>query len=865
MNLALKLTVATVTLVTSMVAPLRAQTDTTVIVAAGAHYAAGDLKRKLLGEDYRDLWIIPFRVPVLNLQSFAGGLSATERGGGKQTRVLHLRNTEGREYVFRSVDKDPHLLDEPAFQNTIISDILQDQTSSLHPGGAAVVPGLLRAVDVLHPQPVLVVMPDDPALGEFREEFAGVLGWVEERPNELELEGTDEGGPGFAGYDRIISTERLLERLEESSENRVDARTFLTARLVDLVMGDWDRHYDQWRWAREERDGVSVWIPIPRDRDFVFVHYDGLVLDVARKAISNAVRFDPSITDLSGLMLNARPLDRLILPELGLSQWDSVAAFVQDRLTDSVVSQAVAGMPPEYVAAGGAELEAKLRGRREDLARAARAFYAELATAVEVRATDEPDLAVVERLADGVVEVRLHARGEGPGRDPRTEPYFRRIFYAPETEEVRIFMHGGADRAIVRGAVDRSLTVRVIGGGGDDVLVDSSTVANGGTRTTFHDARGDNQLMRGQRTRVDTRSYDAPVQKWALSGQTFRDWGRSVSVAPVLDYRGTEGPIVGAGPVITRYGFRHHPYEYRVGASARVGLVSWNPAVELFGEFRRANSPYGHGFRAEATMLENFRFFGFGNDTKRGTDDDLFRVRQDQITFRAYADRRSAWGLRLAAGPAIAYTNPDVADGSPIGELPRYGNSGFGQAGGWAEAEVDRRGIRAFPRNGYRVRAETEAFSGMWTPSGAFGSFTGSASTYLTPLAVPVTLALRAGAETAWGEFPVHEAAFLGGSRSVRGYPFQRFAGDAAAFGNAELRAPLMEAVLVVRGTLGALALADVGRVWFDGSSEGDWHTSFGGGLWFEFEIRGGFLGASAFYAAGDEDGRFYLSMGAPF
>lgn len=846
------------------VAPLPAQTDTTVVVVAGPRYAAGDLKQRLLGDHYRDLWTLPVRVPVLNLSSYAGGLQVSHRGGGHQTQVLHLRNVDGLEFVFRSVDKSPDLAKEPAFQNTIVSDVVQDQTSSLHPGGAAVVPGLMSAVGVLHPQPTLVMMPDDPALGEFREEFAGVLGWIEQRPDEVAVEGEDERRPGFGGYDRIISTERLLERLEESSANRVDARTYLTARLVDLVMGDWDRHADQWRWAEAERDGISLWIPIPRDRDYAFVDYDGVLLDLARRVVSNAVRFDSDISDLSGLTLNARTLDRRLLTELGLAEWDSVTAFVQGRLTDSVIAEAVSRLPPEYFAASGAELAEKLRGRRDRLVPAARAFYDDLAAAVEVRATDEDDLAVIERVGDDVVEVRLHQRAGGP-EGAGAAAYFRRVFYGSETEEVRVFLHGGADSAVVRGAVRSSLTVRVIGGGGDDVMVDSSVVRSGGTPTSFHDDRGDNRMVRGRRTAIDRAPYIPPAEGWSLSGQTFRDWGSSMSIAPVLDYRGTEGPIVGAGPVITRYGFRHHPYRYRIGASARVGLLSWNPAVEVFGDFRRANSPYGHGFRAEASKLENFRFFGFGNDTERAAEDDLYRVRQDQITLKMYVDRRPESGLRLAVGPTIAYTNPDVADGSPIGELPRYGNSGFGQVGGFAEAEVDRRGPSPFPRSGFRLLASADVFSGVWSPAGPFGSVGGSAATYLTPLPVPLTLALRAGVEKAWGDFPVHEAVFLGGSRSLRGYSFQRFAGDASAFGNAELRAPLTEAVLLLRGKLGVLALADAGRVWFDGSSAGDWHTSAGGGVWFEFEIRGSLFGASAYYAVGDENGRFYLSLGAPF
>jgi hemolysin activation/secretion protein len=94
-------------------------------------------------------------------------------------------------------------------------------------------------------------------------------------------------------------------------------------------------------------------------------------------------------------------------------------------------------------------------------------------------------------------------------------------------------------------------------------------------------------------------------------------------------------------------------------------------------------------------------------------------------------------------------------------------------------------------------------------------------------------LAVRAGGRKVWGEFPFFEAAFLGGGSTLRGHTGQRFAGDAMAFGGAELRVPLFRANLGLRGTLGVIGLADAGRVWVDGVSEGDWRSAGGGGLFF--------------------------------
>jgi hemolysin activation/secretion protein len=66
----------------------------------------------------------------------------------------------------------------------------------------------------------------------------------------------------------------------------------------------------------------------------------------------------------------------------------------------------------------------------------------------------------------------------------------------------------------------------------------------------------------------------------------------------------------------------------------------------------------------------------------------------------------------------------------------------------------------------------------------------------------------------------------VGGSRSLRGYVSQRFAGDAALFGSAELRQPIGQVRLIARGRLGVIGFADAGRVYVDGDSPDGWHSA---------------------------------------
>jgi hypothetical protein len=56
-----------------------------------------------------------------------------------------------------------------------IADVAQDQLSANLPGVEVVAHPFAAAFGVLEPEADLYVMPDDAALGEFREDFSGDL------------------------------------------------------------------------------------------------------------------------------------------------------------------------------------------------------------------------------------------------------------------------------------------------------------------------------------------------------------------------------------------------------------------------------------------------------------------------------------------------------------------------------------------------------------------------------------------------------------------------------------------------------------------------------------------------------------------
>jgi hemolysin activation/secretion protein len=187
------------------------------------------------------------------------------------------------------------------------------------------------------------------------------------------------------------------------------------------------------------------------------------------------------------------------------------------------------------------------------------------------------------------------------------------------------------------------------------------------------------------------------------------------------------------------------------------------------------------------------------------------------------------------------------------------GSDNFMSAGAAFGVDLDGTDRDAVPTSGWRLRGNVAAYplgfgSGRFTTAGA------TASTYV-PLGFGGShLAFRASGALAGGDFPAQYAASVGGSTTLRGYRWQRFAGDRSASATTELRIPIGALNFLIRSDVGVIALADAGRVWFDGQSDGGWHTGVGGGLWFA-----AFGHAATLAWAHGSEHRFYLKTGLPF
>ena len=793
-------------------------------VVAGADFSAGGFHSAMLGRNYRDLWTRPVRLPVLRIGTFAGGLTPLRVGGGKQTRSLRLTTSDSVEYVFRPIYKAGVNLPE-SFEGSLIWWIFRDAGSASHPAATVAAVPMMDVARVLHPNPTLVVMADDPRLGEFRKEFAGLPGTIEQYPTV-----PNGGGAAFAGAVKVLDAEELLDTLNKDPNIRVDDRTMLRARMVDLFIGDNDRHADQWRWAQVRAGGPFQ--PIARDRDKVYLSYEGTILNLARLAAPALVRFLPKYPNPTALFENATNFDRRILGGLDKSVWDSTARDLQRELTDAVLESSIAAVPAEY-REGSRHIVPILRVRRDSLVSAAMRYYGQLFTVADIHGTDAADRATVTRNANGTVRVTLQS-GDQPA-------WFNREFDQADTREIRVYLHDGDDNAVVTGSAATSIPVRLIGGNGTNTLADESTV--GGRQVaklydqgTVSGVKYAPDSILEQHSYVDALNSYYNRRPWVHAFGTLvpphEDYGSKIKPVAGLKTGHGLGLVPKIGIARYAYGFRKVPYASMLQATAAVSTATRGWRFEILGDKRFTSSDFHIPAAASMSQLEVIQFRGFGNDIPED-DDEFFDVRQKQWSFRPALGYSFAKGSDISLGPVVRYTTTDSTRSGFLALTEPYGFDTFGQVGAQLALLFDSRIEPDSSKPRFIVELTGSAYPATWDVAEAYEAIEGVAVGYVTiPFATKPVIALRGGGKKLYGDFPYFDAAFLGGGSSFRTEHRQRFAGDASVFGSAELRVPLFSFPFVFPMNVGVLGFYDAGRVYLDGESPGGWHTAAGGGVW---------------------------------
>jgi Omp85 superfamily domain/Calcineurin-like phosphoesterase len=796
-----------------------------VFVPASTFYSAAGIKQWLLGSNYRKEWLEKIKVRVMDISKEKGGLKPIKRGGGKQTKSLRLEDASGKQYVLRSIDKAPDKALPEAFRETFAKDLLKDGISSSYPYAALSVPPLAAAAGVPHTIPVLVYIPDDPALGIYRADFANTLCLFEERDG---------------GLDKSFSTDKVVKKLEDDNDNRINQKAVLDARLLDLFIMDFDRHEDQWQWGAIDNGKGKTYYPVPRDRDQPFFKNTGLLARMAsRPWIAPQLQgFKQQAQNINTFNFAARNFDRNFLNELTVEDWKKQAEQMVSRMTDAVIEKALLLQPKEIYKYSGAKIAATLNARRKYLVKEAMQYARFLAREVSITGSDKKELFDITRMDNGSVLVKVYKINKS---GDTSALLYQRLFTAGETKEINLYGLGGDDKFLLHGSGGNSIKLRIIGGTGNDDYQNDAAAAAG--KTLLYDLSTEQNKVSGTGSVRERFSEDPAVNSIERLGYKYN------ILAPFLSasFNPDDGLFLGASLKYTKHGFRKKPFAALHKFSATHALATKAFNFKYGFELNSTSGKRSLLFDADVKSPNNVtNFFSLGNesvfDKSNGRRIDYYRTRFNLGDLALRLRFKPAASITITVGPSfqfysiekednkdrfINFPSLNGLDSASVYLAKRY-------AGGLLSIGIDNRNNIVMPSRGINWQSSVQVNTGLNSASNNFTRLNTDLSLYTSfNRQARLVIATRFGGGINYGKYEFFQAQYLSGTENLRGFRKFRFGGDKMLYNNTELRIKLADfKSYLFPGSTGLLIFSDVGRVWLKGEASGKWHHGYGGGLW---------------------------------
>lgn len=826
-------------------------------VTPDSTYEASKTKELFFGELNRDIWTTPITVPYLDIHAEKGGLIPVEKGGGQQTVSLKMVSKDGKEYKLRGVKKSADFLVNRDLRGTVAQDVIYDGIAGSHPYGSLAIPKMAEAAEIFYTKPKLVYIPKDSILGDYLNEFGGMLALLEIHPDD-DMRDMEE----FGYSKEVLNYSQAIEELELNQDHVVDVNFAVRNRMFDMLIGDWDRHDDQWRWATFKENGKTIYKPIPRDRDQVFFKFDGVVMKIANRKwlLRKFQPFQEDVRDIAGLNYNARFFDRYFLTEADKTIWLTQAKKLQELVTDEVIEASIKDLPEEAFALNGKEIIEVLKLRREKLVEFADRYYDVLAKSVSILGTAEEDFFEILRQDDGRVEVNVYPRVDG--KKVEEERFYHRVFSKDETKEIVIYGMGNDDEYKVKGEVDKSILVRIVSENERDNIEDKSEVAGILKKTKVYKVEATSDRAEELETSSETKvKYLDEGNAYFANRRAFK-YNTTIPL-PSLGYNRDDGFFLGPGAIIIRNRFEKKPYFnfHKLYANYAFGAEGYN----FFYENRYVNllGKYDVGFKADINLPLVYQFYDLGNETNPAESEiGNSQVRLENVLLNTRFTRADdTQSKKLFADVGYQFAN--------LKEVPEFEELNIDKKDqfltlsvGYSYANTE---DKINPQRGLKYSLEVGNTVSTTKKADNFVSLDAEMSIYFPfyNFKRQATLAFRTGYSGNFGDYEFYQANFLNGLSNLRGIGRNRFAGDAVFFNNLEFRKSLTKVDnYVVPFDLGFLVHGDLGRVYYDKENSEKWHNSYGAGVFLNILD---FFGVTGTYSISDVDEQFIFGTNLYF
>ncbi|ARV15398.1 metallophosphoesterase [Polaribacter sp. SA4-12] len=835
----------------------------------------GSVYRFLWGERYRKYFGTEVNAPTVDLDTLFGGLKPVRKGGGHQSKSLRLRDKKGREYVMRALRKnavqylqavafkDQYI--EGQFDDTKTENLLNDVFTGSHPYAPFTIGKLSDAIGVYHTNPVLYYIPKQNSLGYFNDEFGDELYMIEERAASGH---GDKASFGFA--DKVISTDDLLNNLNKNENHVLDEKAYIKARLFDMLIGDWDRHEDQWRWAVFKEDKQTIYRPIPRDRDQAFsIFGDGALLNIATKIVPTLRLMQSYSDELKSpkwFNLEPYPLDMTLISTASKKDWDAQVKLITTNITDAVIDDAFTNFPEEVKGKTISEIKTKLQGRRRNLQKISDSYFYHVNKFQVIRGTHKDDWFDIERLPNGHTKITGYRLKKGE----KESIFHQRTYNKSETKEIWIYGLDDKDTFVVKGNDNQVIKVRIIGGQNND----SYNIINGKKVKIYDFKSKKNTFVTNKGSKKLTDDYETNVYDYKKLKNS------ELLISPTIGFNPDDGVRIGLSNVYTAYGFERNPFTSQHILNASYYFATNGFYLNYSGEFANFFKNWNLGINATFTS-PNFaiNYFGLGNNSLNPAaneveEEEYNRVRIKEISAGTFVHWKGDLGAKIKIGVNFQnykienttgrFINLELSPTDPVFEGQKFINTEASyQFENTDNPVFTTMGMKTELKLGYTSNLKNDHNFAYLIPTISFDHKLFSSK--------KLVLATKLKGHFNFGDsYEFYQAATIGGnSNGLRGFRNQRFTGKNSFYQSTDLRLLLSKVkTSLVPLNIGIYGGFDYGKVWGEQSltvnpfSSKNWNHSYGGGVFFN---AANMLGANIAAFNSNEGLRIAVSLGFKF
>jgi len=624
----------------------------------------------------------------------------------------------------------------------------------------------------------------------------------------------------------VISTSKMLALVQKDYETSLNERQYLRKRLLDFLVANYNQKPESYNWIVQNNEIV----PYLSTYQNQYMKFSG-THQILKKLLPSYKHFESYGKDIKNIKKVSNytlGFDVNILSDLPYDAWEQEVHFIQEKLTESVLSNVQIKLPKSNYNVVTKQLFETLQFRVQNLSAIAQQYYKMVSKNKIVYATHKADKIQITRKKNST-EIRVY------DIENNTETPVKTVeFSNKDTKQIWIYALNGNDYFTATGSNSNCIPIALIGGkGGDKYVLEQ------GKAITIYDEKAKTYLVETAQAKIKLASKNkftkTDIQKYKHTQNAIK---------PLFGANPDDGIFVGLSDTYLIQNFNRNPFSQKHEISTKLNLGRLGFNAKYYGEIATLSNHF-NAFVQLGYQSPNYatNFFGFGNEAPNLDTNlklDYNRVRMETITgklgvlknekkyeanahlfFNSY--EIEATKDRFITSETLFFPEDDF--------FTRKNYMGFSLA--YQQKEVAIPFLSALKIQPSILVRATSNISEI-----ASSFIKVSPNLYLEhplygdDITVDATLNYTA---IIGNNIPFYLATNIGGNTGLRGYRNQRFTGQSSFYTSSNIKwkaKDLKSDVLPLQ--IGVLAGFDAGRVWLNQEESNKIHTAVGGGVWLQ-------------------------------